>query len=324
MKRRDFITLLGSGAAAWPLAVRAQQDARIRRIGLLSFGREEEFGQLRAALREELRKLGWIEGRNLLIDFRFGAADVDRTRAYAAELVQLAPEVIVTLYRAATYAVQRETKTIPIVFAGIGEIADDVVKNPSHPEENTTGYTNLFASIGSKWLELLKEAVPSITHVAVLANPDADSGRFPLSIEAAAPALHVQASRISVRDTASMKSAIAAFAAEPNGGLIPSPPAAAIAPREFIGLAAQYRLPVIYQNRGFAAIGGLMSYGSAATEFVRGAATYVDRILRGAKVNELPVQFPTKFYLTINLKTAKALGLTVPPALVARADEVIE
>jgi ABC-type uncharacterized transport system substrate-binding protein len=324
LRRREFIAGLG-GAAAWPLAARAQQDGRVRRVGFLSFAADTYRGNqdTLSLLREGLQKLGWFEGRNLLMEIRFAAGDPERTRAYAAEIVNHAPDVIVTNFGAATRAVQERTRTIPIVFAGVGDPTGHVA-NLARPEGNMTGFTNLVGSVGGKWLELLKEAAPAVARVAVPFNPEVAPAPVYLSaIEAGARTLTVQVVRMPLRDTLETVRALDAFAVRPNGGLIVHPSAMALAPREIIGLAAQHRLPAIYVNRYFVVEGGLMAYG-ARQDFAQGVPTYVDRLLRGVKVSELPVQLSTKFELVINLKTAKAIGLDIPATLIARADEVIE
>ncbi len=327
MRRREFIAGLGA-AAIWPLAVRAQQSGRMRRIGVLLAGAEDDplYQSPMVVLREGLQKLGWTERRNLRIDVRFGSSDSDRVSAYAEELVSLTPDVIVTTGAAQTRAVQQRTQAIPIVFVQVGDpIASGVVKSIARPEGNTTGITNLFLTISGKWLELLKEAVPGVARVALIFDP-----QFPVaeiyvaSIEAAATAAAIKTIRAPVRNTTEIEHAIDALAAEPNGGLIVVPPPLASAYRQLIfKLAVQHRLPVIVGDIT-AAEGGLMSYGPNRAELFRSGASYVDRILRGAKPGELPVQFPTRFELVVNLKAAKAMGLTIPESFLLRADEVIE
>jgi putative tryptophan/tyrosine transport system substrate-binding protein len=333
MRRREFLTLVGGTAAAWPLAAQAQPD-RLRRIGVLAAGTEnDQITQASiAALREELATLGWVQERNLRIELRFGGADADRFPTYAAELVRLAPDVIVTESGATTRAVLQQTRTIPVVITGAGDLlVTGIVKSLARPEGNVTGVTNLYSSIGGKWLELLKEAVPRVERAALIYNPPppelATEGgsSYVRSIEDAARALAVKTIKLPYRDAVDIVRAIDAFAAEPNGGLIVVPPPPSRANREAIlRLATQHRLPTIYSGRPFAAEGGLMAYGTGPTDRFRRAASFVDRILRGAKVSELPVEYPTKFDLVINLKTAKALGLSIPASLLARADEVIE
>jgi putative ABC transport system substrate-binding protein len=326
MKRRDFITLLG-GAAAWPLAARGQQDGRVRRIGVLAGGTEDD-SATRAnltALREGLAKLGWIEGRNLRIDLRFTGTDPDRMQAYAVELVSLAAEVIVTSSRPTTTAAQERTKTVPIVFtAGTDPSTNNLLQNIARPEGNTTGFTSTVDSLSGKWLELLKEAAPHITRAALVFNPETVNVGYFRPIEAAAPSVGVQPLKTPVRDPLEVVRALDAFAAEPNGGLLVVPVLPGDSYQMLLRLAGQHRLPAIHNSRGRVAAGGLMSYATDLTDNYRRAAAYVDRILRGAKISELPVQFPTKFNLVINLKAAKAIGLTIPATLLGRADEVIE
>ena len=327
MRRREFITLLGGAAAGWPLAARAQQGEKVRRIGVLVGGTEDNSNTRAnlAALGDGLAKLGWIEGRNLRIDLRFTLSDPARMRAYAVELVSLAPDVIVTTSRPATTAVQEQTKSIPIVFtAGNDPVSNGLLQNIARPEGNTTGFTSTVDSLIGKWLELLKEAAPHITRVALVFNPQTvNVGYFP-SIEAAAPLLGVQAIKTPVRDPLELVRAIDSFAAEPNGGLLVVPVLPEDSYQMLHRVAAQRRLPAIHTNRGRVVDGGLMSYGTDFPDIYSRAAAYVDRILRGTKVSELPVQSPTKFELIVNLKTAKALGLTIPEGFLLRADELIE
>jgi putative ABC transport system substrate-binding protein len=312
MKRRDFITLLGS-AAAWPVRARAQQGERVRRVGFLGFSEDGiSSDMMLKVVRDEFPKLGWTEGRNLTLDVRFGGGDVARTRAYAAELVKLAPDVIVTVGL---------TTTIPIVFIGSGDpVGARVVKNAAHPEGNITGFANSFGSLGAKRVELLKEAVPKITRVAHLVT--ASAGSSATSIEAAASLFALQL--VTINYLAGGGAAIESFAAEPNGVLVVDASLFSIAPFELVRLAEQYRLPAIYATRGFTANGGLMSYDGDLSEILYGVVPYVDRILRGAKVSELPVQYPTRFRFVVNLKAAKMIGLTIPSSFLLRAEEVIE
>jgi ABC-type uncharacterized transport system substrate-binding protein len=330
MRRRAFITLLGGAAAAWPRTAHAQQADRMRRLGVLIGGSRDDPGWERytTAFREALAKLGWIEGGNLRIDLGFAAGDPDRARAAAAELLRSAPEVIFTSSGFATRAAQQLTRTIPIVFAGpslaVGE-------NEARPTGNVTGFPILYPSIAGKWVELLKEVDARISRIALIDSPNtlptATGSSYIRSIEQAAPALAVKAIEAPFHSSTELERAIDAFAAQPNGGVIVLPSAATSIRenRDLIRrLAAQYRLPAIHWDNSYPAEGGLMSYGSDFEELHRRAASYVDRILRGAKVSELPVERPTKFELIINLKAARAIGLEVPPALLALADEVIE
>jgi putative ABC transport system substrate-binding protein len=327
LERRKCLAVLG-GALAWPLTARAQQPQRVRRIGVLIYGGEDSRGSQAqvAALRDGLKELGWLEDRNLRIDMRFDS-DPNRLRLLAEALVSQALDVIVVSTNAATKALQQQTQTIPIVFAGVGDpVVNGLVATLARPEGNITGVTNLFYSIGGKWLELLKEVAPRLARVAMIFNPEftTTEGWF-AAIEAAAAMLDVKAVRIPVLNSEEIENAVGKFASEPNGGLIVVPPGLVGAEREMIfRQAAQRRLPAIYQAKAYALDGGLMSYGTDAADLFRQSAVFVDRILRGARPSELPVQVPTKFELAINLKTAKAMGLEIPPMLVARADEVIE
>jgi len=329
MQRRDFITLLGTSAAAWPLAAGAQQDGRVRRIGVLMGGTEDPMALAAiAALREELAKRGWVEGRNLQMQVRFGGGDVDRFRTLSAELVSLAPDVIVCQTGAATRALQQQTQTIPIVITGAGDPAGTgFVKNIARPEGNTTGITNLYASIGGKWLELLKEIAPRVTRVGLIYNDRIDiiDSVYEPWIEQAALTLGATTFKVLDRDALDIVRALDAFATEPNGGLIIMPPGPTAPNRETIfRLAANHKLPTIGSEKSYVAEGALLSYGSDAVDRYRRAAAYVDRLLRGAKVIDQPIQFPTRFELLINLKTAKAIGLSVSESFLVRADEVIE
>jgi putative ABC transport system substrate-binding protein len=328
MKRRDFIAFLGS-AATWPLAASAQQADRMHRVAMLAAGTEYDQSQASiAAFRDGLAKLGWVEARNLLIDLRFGAGDLGRFRAYAAELVSLAPDVIVTNSGATTRVLQQQTQTIPIVFTSGGDpAANGLVQNIARPEGNTTGFSAYEPSVAGKWLGLLKEAAPHLARVAVIFNPEiaVTAPSYIASIEAAAPALAVQAIiKMPVRNAVDIVRRIDAFATEANAGLLMLPPSAAGNVETIIQLAAQHRLPAIYFSRGNVPAGGLIAYGPDNPDLSRRAAFYIDRLLRGAKVSELPVQFPTKYELVINVRTAKAIGLAIPESLLLRADELIE
>jgi putative ABC transport system substrate-binding protein len=330
MRRRDFIKIIGGAAAGWPLAARAQQDGRVRRIGVLVGGaqndRDEQYNL--GVLREHLAKLGWVEGRNLRIDLHWGAGDSERMRAAAVELAHLAVEVIITSTGAATRAAQRATQTIPIVFTAAGDpVANGLVRNITRPEGNTTGFSGSEPSVAGKRLELLKEAAPHVSRVAVIFNPDVTltAPSYIAAIEAAAPALFVQVVAMPVRDAVDIVRAIDAFAGVSNGGLIvlPPPPPPAILD-VILRLALQHRLPAIYSARFIATAGGLLVYAADNADRSRQAAAYIDRLLRGAKVSELPVQFPTSYKLIVNLKAASAIGLDLPATLTARADELIE
>ena len=327
IRRREFIMLLGGAAVVWPLATRAQRSEPIRRIGFLTGGGAETDPVSQAnfaVIREGLAKLGWFEGRNLQIDRRFGGGDPNRIRFYAEELVSLAPQVMIVTGGPATRAVQKLTRTIPIVFVSAGDpVASGLVSNIARPDGNATGFTNIFATITGKWFELLKEAAPHLVRVALVYNPETYHLLDPM--ETAATSRSVKAIRIPFHDTLELVRGIDEFAAEPNSGLIIPASATTNANRSTIlRLAAQHRLPAIYPYRYYAAEGGLMAYGPDDLDRYRGAPAYVDRLLRGAKVSDLPVQFPTKFELIINLKTAKALSLAISPEMLAIADEIIE
>ena len=329
MKRRNFITLLGGAAAAWPLAARAQQGERVRRIGVLMGGPEsdpEEQVRL-AAFLDGLQQLGWTDGRNVRIDIRWPAASADRNRTYAAELVGLAPDVILASASASVAALQQASRSAPIVFANvIDPVGAGFIASLAQPGGNATGFTAFEYGISGKWLELLKEIAPHTTRVAVLRDPAlaAGIGQF-AAIQSMASSSAVELSAIDSRDVGEIERAVVAFARKPNSGLIVAASASALVHRDqIIALATRLRLPNVYPFRYYPSNGGLASYGPDQIDQYRRAASYVDRILRGEKPADLPVQAPTKYELVINLKTAKVLDLTVPDSLLARADEVIE
>jgi putative ABC transport system substrate-binding protein len=327
MRRRRFIATLGA-AAAWPLAARAQLGERMRRIGILLRGEATE-GMVKSqerVLREELAKRGWIAGRNVQYDVRYSADDADLIRTHASELVGLAPDVIAASSFPATRAVLQQTRTIPVVFINVGDpVAGGLVKSISRPEGNATGITSLYQSLGSKWVELLKEAAPRTARIALVFDPEKVNDQYFGVIDAAAEVLAVKTVRTPYRDAAELERATDAFAAQPNGALLMVPPPPRPAESELINRrAVKYQLPTMYSTPYYVLTGGMMSYGSPLVDSYRLAATYVDRILRGAKVSELPVQFPTKIELTINLKTAKAVGLTLPRPFLLRADELVQ
>ena len=330
VRRREFITLLGGTAAAWPLAARAQQAERVRRIGvLMAYAENDAEGQANvAAFRKELQKLGWTEGRNIRIDTRWATADFESIQQFAKDLVALQPELILSSSTPTTAALLQQTRTIPIIFAIVADpVGSGFVASLSRPGGNVTGFTILEGSLGGKWLELLKEIAPRVNRVACLYNPTtATFAEYYLSpLKAAAASFGMEAIAASVRDTSELEAVVVAQAREPNGGLVVIPDVFLNAHRaEVISLAARYRLPAVYPWRFYAELGGLLYYGNDRLDHFRRAAIYADRILQGAKPSDLPVQAPTKFELVINLKTAKALGLTVPPSLLATADEVIE
>jgi putative tryptophan/tyrosine transport system substrate-binding protein len=327
MRRRDFIGGLSS-SMAWPMVVRAQQGERVRRVGILLYGAANDPSSEAhaAAIRGGLSKLGWTEGRNLRIDLRFVRGDVQTLRSDAEALVRLAPDVIVANTGPVTRAVQLTTRTIPIILVAVGDpVANGYVTNLARPEGNTTGYTNLFFSIAGKWVQLLKDVAPRLERVGFIYNSSFDMSGYWGEIETAGTKLGLLTARLPVGTESEIERAIETFAAEPNGALILTvQPNRAL--RDLIGqLAIRHRLPTIYNEKNSMPDEGLMSYGPSVEEiFGRGATFYVDRILRGAKVIDLPVQFATKFELVINLRTAKAIGIAIPGTLLATADEVIQ
>ena len=328
MRRREFITLLGSAAAAWPLAVRAQQPTR--RVGLLmSTVEDDPEGQARVrAFLEGLQELGWAYGRNVRVDIRWTAGNPADSNKYAVELVALAPDVIFASASVNVAALQRVTRTVPIVFANvIDPVGAGFVASLARPGGSTTGFSAFEYSLSGKWLELLKEIAPNVTRVAVLRDPSlaAGIGQYAAIQALAPPSFGVELSPIDSRDPTEFEHVIVAFAREPNGGLIVTGSQSAVNHRKLIiALALQYHLPNVYGFRYYPTGGGLASYGPDAGDMHKRAAAYVDRILKGEKPADLPVQAPTKYELVINLKTAKALGLTVPQTVLGRADEVIE
>jgi putative tryptophan/tyrosine transport system substrate-binding protein len=329
MKRRDFISLLGGAAAAWPFAADAQQQGdRMRRIGVLMTTAEDDVESKAriAAFVQALQQLGWTDGRNVRIDTRWPAGDAERIRRYAAELVVLAPDLILASGSAAVGPLLQVTRTVPIVFVIVPDPAGaGFVDNLARPGGNATGFMTFEPGIGAKWLELLKELAPRVTRAAVIRDPAITAGIGQWSaIQAIAPSLRVEVTPVNVRDPSEVERAIRAFAGS-AGGLIVTGSALAVVHRQLIiTLAAQHRLPAAYPSRFYVADGGLISYGPDFLDQYRRAAGYVDRILKGEKPSDLPVQAPTKYELVINLKTAKALDLEVAPTLLARADEVIE
>ena len=329
MRRREFITLLGGAAAAWSLGARAQQPERMRRIGILlnASSDDPQYQAWVGAFLQALALLGWTIGRNVRIDTRWAGANAAEIRRHAAELVALAPDVILAHGAGPVAALLEATRTVPIVFvAVIDPVGGGFVDSLARPGGNTTGFTLFEYGISGKWLELLKEIAPRVTRAAVLRNPAIASGSGQLgAIQAVAPSFGVELSPVNVRDAGEIERAIAAFARSPNGGLIVTASAAAQLHRDLIiTLAARHKLPAVYADRIYVTGGGLISYGPDRIDQYRRAAGYVDRILKGEKPADLPVQAPTKYELVINLKTAKALGIEVPPTLLARSDEVIE
>jgi len=328
VKRREFITLL-SGAAAWPLAARAQQGDRVRRIGWLAPEDENDPWAKSdlSAFTQALAGFGWTEGRNVRMDVRWGGDDINRIRALAQELVGLQPDIIVTQQTPPTAALQQETRTIPIVFVNVSDpVATGIVARLDRPGGNVTGFAGLVATLGGKWLELLSEIAPGLKRAAIMFNPDTSTASaFMPSLETAARSLKVEPIIAPVHSDAQIETAITALGREPGGGLVCLPDVFTSAhDAPIISAAARNNVPAVFWLSDFARDGGLLSYGVYGVDTFRRAATYVDRILRGEKPGDLPVQFPTKFEMVVNLKTAKALGLTVPQSILLRADEIIE
>jgi putative ABC transport system substrate-binding protein len=328
MRRREFIAGLG-GAAAWPVVARAQQPARMRRIGVLMVGDENDSEEKRrySAFTQALADLGWADGRNLRIDLRWAGGEINRTRAFAQELVGLQPDIILANGTPATTTLQRETRTIPIVFVGVSDpVAGSIVARLDRPSGNITGFANVEASLGGKWLELLSEIAPGLKRAGIMFNPDtAPVSAFMPSSETAARLLKVERIIAPVHSDVEIEAAIIALGREPGGGLVIMPDIFTNTHRApLILAAARNNVPAVYPNSLYAREGGLLSYGIDLVDIFRRTASYVDRILRGAEPGDLPVQFPTKFEMVVNLKTAKALGLAVPPSIRLRADEVIE
>jgi len=329
--RRELLVALGGAAAAWPLAARAQQGERVRRVGMLMGYPENDLeGQAHIeAFREQLQKLGWTEGRNIHINTRWvTSTDMELMRRFAQELVAQRPDVILSHITSTTAVLLQQTRTIPIVFVAVSDpIGSGFIASFPHPGGNVTGFVTIEGSLGGKWLELLKEIAPRVNRVAFLFNPaTASYAEYYLStFKAAAASLAVETISAPVRDMSEFESVVVAQARAPDAGFIVMPDAFADVQRaEMTSLAARYGVPAVYPRRNFTEVGGLLSYGIDMTDNFRRAATYADRILKGEKPSELPVQAPVKFQLVINLKTAKALGLDVPATLLARADEVIE
>ena len=328
MKRREFIALLGGSAVMWPLAARAQQGERMRLVGVLIAIADDSEGQARlGAFKNGMRELGWTDGGNVRMEVRFGGGSVAKANDDAAELVNLAPDVLVANSAPAVAALQQRTRTIPIVFAQVVDpVSAGFVENLARPGGNITGFVSLDYGFGAKWLELLKEIAPNVSRVGALRDPTTSGAAGQLgAIQGAASLLRVELTTFDVREPAMIERNMALLGREPNGGLIVlANPTATVHLNLIVELAARYQLPAIYPYRYFAQAGGLISYGTDNLDLYRRAASYVDRILKGGKPADLPVQNPSKFELAINLKTAKALGLEVPPTLLARADEVIE
>ena len=329
MRRREFITLVG-GAAAWPMAARAQQNERVRRIGVLvaSPADDAEWKARLAAFNDGLAQLGWIEGRNVRVDTRWATTNADDLRKQAAELVATTPDVLVAASGTTSVApLLQATRTVPIVFAIVVDpVGAGFVASLARPGGNATGFTMFEYGMSGKWLELLKQIAPGVTRAAVLRDPAIASGIGQFgAIQAVAPSLGVELSPVDVRDAPEIERAVAAFAGIPNGGLVvTASPSSTIHRDLIIALAARHKLPAVYWERFYVAAGGLISYGPDRLDQYRQAAGYVDRILKGEKAADLPVQVPTKFQIVINQRTAKALGIAVPQSVLTRADEVIE
>jgi putative tryptophan/tyrosine transport system substrate-binding protein len=329
MRRRNFVTLLGSAAAAWPFAARAQSE-RVRRLGVLMYTAEsDDEGQSGiAAFREELGKHGWTEGRNIKIEARWSAADIELMKRFAEEMVGLQPDLILTSSTPATGTMLQQTRTIPIIFVLVADpIGSGYVASLPRPGGNVTGFAPIVASLGGKWAELLKEIAPPLARIALLFNPPAATfiESYLNPFKTAAASLGMEAIIAPVHDMPEVESLVAAQAREPNSGLVVIPDAFTISHRTAItSLAAHYRVPAVYWSRSFAELGGLISYGPYIVDEYRRAASYADRILKGEKPADLPVQAPTRYELVINLNTAKALGLSVPQSLIVTADELIE
>jgi ABC-type uncharacterized transport system substrate-binding protein len=331
MRRREFITLLGGAAAARPLAARAQQSDRKKRVAvMMAYTESDPEGQLLLrTFAEALEEIGWKANRNLISEYRWAGGDIDLMRMFAKELVRLQPDVILANTTPVIAAFQRETRTIPIVFVIAADpIGDGFVASLSRPGGNITGFLHLEGSIGGKWLELLKEIAPQVRRVAMMFNPDTSPGQgsyFLPALDTAAQAFGVQSLKAPVRNDSDIEKVIASLASQPGGGLVVmSDGFVRVHRHTIIAATARNKIPTVYPLRVNAADGGLLAYGPSYVDLFRQVATYIDRILSGANPGELPVQVPTKFELVINLKTAKALGLTVPPSLQARADELIE
>jgi putative tryptophan/tyrosine transport system substrate-binding protein len=328
MQRRQFIALLGGAATTWPLASHAQQAGPMKRIGVLVGIADDAEGQARVrAFQQGLQDLGWVEGRNVHFDVFFAVGEAERSRQYATELISRAPDVIVCNGAAAIAALQLQTKTIPIVFAQVVDpVNSGFVDSLAHPGGNLTGFTSLDYGVATKWVEILKEIAPHVKRIAILRDPTIPAGSGQLgAIQGVASTFGVEVSALDVRDAGTIERAVSAFSQQSNGGLIVlANPASTVHRELIIALVDRLRLPTIYPYTYYVRSGGLISYGIDNHDLWRRAASYVDRILNGASPANLPVQQPTKYVLAINLKTAKALGLSVPPTLLNRADEVIE
>jgi putative tryptophan/tyrosine transport system substrate-binding protein len=328
MHRREFIALIGGAAAVWPLAGRTQQGESMRRVGMLMpYSQGDADGQaVIAAFQRRLQDLGWIEGRNIRFEIRWAGGDPDKARTFAKELIGMTPDVIVPSSNQVTTILQQETHTIPIVFVLVGDpVGSGYVASMAQPGGNLTGFAVLENAIAGKWVETLSEIAPQVSRVGFILHPETPANIGLLHAAEASATSGIKLVPLGVHNAGEIESAVTGFAAQGNGGLIAAPHAITFANRDLIvELAARYRLPAVYAFRNFATSGGLISYGTNPIMMWREGAAYVDRILKGAKPADLPAQFPTKYELVINLKTAKALGLTVPPLMLGRADDVIE
>jgi putative tryptophan/tyrosine transport system substrate-binding protein len=328
MRRRKFIVLVGGAAVAWPHAVTAQQPVRMRRIGVvMGYAESDPNGQLQvAAFRQQLERLGWVEGSNIRIDFRFAADAPERIRALALELLGLGPDVMVSNSNVVTTILQSEVRAIPLVFVSVSDpIGSGFVTDLARPTGNVTGFANFQPTMGSKWLDILRQIVPQLESVGLLLHPEPPNIGYLKSAEAAAPSFNIKLVSLAVESGTEIEGVLAKFAVERRAGLIVAPNVVTFANSDrIIGLAAQHRLPAIYPFAFYAKAGGLISYGFDAVAQFQQGAEYVNKLLRGAKPVDLPVQYPTKFDVVVNLKTAKALGLTIPESFLSLADEVIE
>lgn len=328
MRRREFITLIGGGAVAWPLAASAQQPSRRKRVGIvMGYAESDPNGQLQvAAFRRQLQSLGWVEGTNITLDFRFAADDADHIRAAAAELLALGPDVMVSNSNLVTTILQHEVRAVPLVFISVSDpIGSGFVADLARPIGNVTGFANFQPTMGGKWLDLLRQIAPQVRSVGVLLHPEPPNFGYLKSAEDAGPGFNIKVISLPVEGRADVEGAMAKIASEANSGMIVAPNAVTFANAELIvELAASHRVPTIYPFAFYSKAGGLISYGfDAVAQFQEGAG-YVDKLLKGAKPADLPVQFPTKFDIVVNLKTAKALGLTISESFLTLADEVIE
>jgi ABC-type uncharacterized transport system substrate-binding protein len=328
MRRRDFIELFGAAAATWPLAVHAQTPKRMHRVGVvMGYAEQDPNGQLQvAAFRQQLQKFGWVEGSNLTIDFRYAADDPDRIRALARELLGLRPDVMVSNSNLVTTILQSEVRTIPLVFISVSDpIGSGFVTDLARPIGNVTGFANFQPTMGGKWLDILRQIAPHVDHAGLLLHPEPPNFGYLKSAEEAAPSFNIKLVSLPIQGQADIESALATMGSDSNTGLVVAPNAVSFANSNLIiALAARYRLPTIYPFAFYAKAGGLVSYGfDAVAQFQQGAG-YVDKLLTGAKPAELPVQFPTKFELVINLTTTKALGLNIPASFLSLADDLIE